>query len=435
MTLTNNPKTDRAAIGNASIAGFPEDIGLVDNQFGIAVSIFYVTYIVFEPFAAVLMKIVSPKIMMTGSTFIWASVTIGMAFVRNYSQLIALRLLLGVAEAAVLPCIGMYTTMVYNRNEYAVRKSYLQVSGAASGAFGGLLAFGLTQINHHSLRGWQWLFLIEGILSMCLVPFAWFWLPNQMTGAIWLKPEEKEFMERRRLRNTGVYDEKEKFRWSEVIRCLKDWKLWVSSVIHFGSNTTLFAVTTFMPRIIAGLNITTGTNSQLLTVPVYFLAGATTFVVARIADRKRQTSRVINFGQICIAIGYILLLSISHPGGRFFGLFVLGMGMYTSGSMNIVWCQTMHAPYYKRAVATSMMQVIGNVSGAIIGFIFTTQSGPRYMMGMGTALGLITLSFCLSVFLSFMLMRENKRREKLVAEGAEDQPHLGDRNPHFRYFT
>lgn len=381
------------------------------------------------------MKILTPKYIMTASTLMWSTVTIGMAFIRNYSQLIALRLLLGMAEAAILPCITMYITMVYNRDEYAVRKSYTQISSAASGAFGGLMAYGLTQIKHPALHGWQWMFLVEGLASFCLVPITFIWLPSKMSDATWLNSDEKAFLARRHLKNRGVYDEAEKFRWSEIGRCAKDWKIYVQSIIHFGANTTLFALTTFMPRIVAGLGFTSKVDSQLLTVPVYFVAGLFFFILARFADRTKKSSMIMRIGQALLMLGYILLLAISHPGGRFFGLFVLSLGLYTSPATNVVWCSTMHAGYFKRAVATAMIQFIGNISGAVIGFMFPTESGPRYIMGMGIALALTTVSMFLTFFLSFMLKRENKRREGLIAQGAQDQPELGDMNPYFKYFT
>jgi MFS family permease len=55
----------------------------------------------------------------------------------------------------------MYITMTYNRNEYAVRNTYVFSASAISGAFGGLLAYGLTQINAAGMHGWQWMYLVE----------------------------------------------------------------------------------------------------------------------------------------------------------------------------------------------------------------------------------------------------------------------------------
>jgi hypothetical protein len=123
-----------------------------------------------------------------------------------------------------------------------------------------------------------------------------------------------------------VYDESEKFRWSEITRALKDWKIYVQAVTHFCIDVTLYSVTTFMPKVIAGLGFTSRINSQLLTVPVYFVAGLSYYILARMADRQKKTSAFLFIALGFSTLGYTLLLAVTHPGGRFFGLFVLAMG-------------------------------------------------------------------------------------------------------------
>lgn len=66
---------------------------------------------VFEPCWNILLKILTPKLLMTASCFAWSALTIGTAFVKDFSQLVGLRVLLGAAEAAIIPCILMYITM------------------------------------------------------------------------------------------------------------------------------------------------------------------------------------------------------------------------------------------------------------------------------------------------------------------------------------
>jgi len=152
---------DRANIGNANLTTFSEDLGLTGNLYGAAVSVFYPTYVVFEPIWTCLLRRITPRYMFTASTLGWAALTIGTGFVNNFGQLVAVRVLLGMVEAVVIPCILVYITMTFNRDEYAVRTTYIFVCAAFSGAFGGLFAYGLTQIDAAGIRGWQWLFLVE----------------------------------------------------------------------------------------------------------------------------------------------------------------------------------------------------------------------------------------------------------------------------------
>ncbi|KAF1990633.1 MFS general substrate transporter [Aulographum hederae CBS 113979] len=424
---------DRSNIGNANLTGFSTDLHLVNNQYGAVVSLVYSTYVLFEPIWTVLLKILTPKYLLTASTLSWGALTIGTAFVTNFSQLAALRVLLGIAEAAILPCILMYITMTYQRAEYAVRHTYIFTASAISGAFGGLLAYGLTQLSAAGLHGWQWMYLVEGLLSLILAPLTFFWLPNSVPQARWLSSDEKELMRIRLERNKGVYDASETFSWSEIVRCLKDWKLYVQAISHFGIDTTLYAITTFMPRIVAGMGFTSTVNAQLLTVPVYFVAAVTYLVIGRLSDKTSLRSPFLLLSLGFCLVGYIILIAAPAVGARYFGVFCVAMGLYATTSLNLVWTSANHAGYYKRAFTTGTVQLVGNSAGAAIGFIFKAQDAPRYIMGMWFALGMICLSIICTLVLAFFLRRGNAVKRRLIAEGAPDQPELGDRNPHFLY--
>ncbi|KAF8857021.1 MFS general substrate transporter [Acephala macrosclerotiorum] len=426
---------NRSNIGNANLTGFSKDLHLINNQYGAAVSIVYSTYVVFEPFWTVMLKILKPKRLLTASTISWAALTIGTAFTKNFSQLAAVRVLLVAIEAAIIPCIFMYITMTYNRDEYALRTTYVFSASAISGAFGGLLAYGLTQINSGSLHGWQWMYIVEGIISFCLAPITWLWLPNSVSEAVWLNKEEKALVAVRLERNKGVYDEKEKFSWSEIVRCFKDWKCYLQAISHFGIDTTLYAVTTFMPKIIAGLGFTTTVNAQLLTVPVYFVAAVSYIILGYLSDKYKNRSTFLLIALSSCLVGYIILLAAPQTGVRYFGVFMVAIGLYATTSLNIVWAASNHAGYFKRAFATGSMQLVGNSAGAAIGFIFKAQDAPRYFEGCWFALGMTIMSITCTAITTIGVRRENKVKLKLIEEGAPDQPELGDRNPHFLYYV
>lgn len=109
---------DRSNIGNASVAGLNRELGLSDAQFSTAVSVFYATYVAFEiPAVLAIVRWIGPKVGIAAMSLGWSLVTIGTAFVTEYRQLVALRLLMGFFEAGFFPCLSLYITMVYKREE------------------------------------------------------------------------------------------------------------------------------------------------------------------------------------------------------------------------------------------------------------------------------------------------------------------------------
>jgi MFS family permease len=142
--------------GNVKVASMPQDINASDNQFSIAVSIFYATYVTFETPFTVIMKKVQPQNLLSLLCLIWSLTTIFSSFIFNVGGLYATRLILGTCEAGLFPCLNLYLTMVYRREEQARRVSYLMSCAAISGAVGGLLAYGILQMDGvGGLPGWR----------------------------------------------------------------------------------------------------------------------------------------------------------------------------------------------------------------------------------------------------------------------------------------
>ena len=142
--------------GNVKVAGILTDIHATNSQFSTAVSIFYATYVVFESPAAILMKKITPRIILTTLCAVWSLTTIFTGFITNVGGLYTTRLILGACEAGLFPCLNLYLTMVYRREEQAKRVAYLFSCAALSGAFGGLLAYALLQMNGVSGKaGWR----------------------------------------------------------------------------------------------------------------------------------------------------------------------------------------------------------------------------------------------------------------------------------------
>lgn len=77
----------------------------------------------------------------------WSAVTIGTGFIKNYHQAIAVRLLLGLFEAGLVPSLTFLISTIYSRNQQAKRVAVIYGASALSGAFGGLIAYGI-QVPH-----------------------------------------------------------------------------------------------------------------------------------------------------------------------------------------------------------------------------------------------------------------------------------------------
>lgn len=160
--------------GNARLAGFEKDLKLKGYDYNTVLSIFYVGYILFEIPATMCCKIMgmtfqanrSAKIANFGcvgpgwflplATVGFGACSIATAFVKTRAQVCAVRFLLGIFEAGLMPGCAYYLSRWYRRAEYSFRLGIFFSTVPLSGAFGGLIASGILKLPHlGSLKGWQ----------------------------------------------------------------------------------------------------------------------------------------------------------------------------------------------------------------------------------------------------------------------------------------
>lgn len=110
---------------------------------------------------------------------------------KNFHAAVAVRFLLGVFEAGVLPGIAYYLSRWYRKAELVFRLALYFSMSPLAGGFGGLLASGLITLKIGSLKGWPSLFLVEGIITMGLAIIAFFTMTDHPSTARWLSAEEK----------------------------------------------------------------------------------------------------------------------------------------------------------------------------------------------------------------------------------------------------
>jgi MFS family permease len=143
-------------------------------------------------------------------------------------------------------------------------------AATAAGAFGGLLARAIMLMHGLAGRpGWAWIFIIEGILTLVVAVSAFFVMQDYPETATFLtEPERKEVKRRLEQDRDFLADEYNvKFVW----QALKDWKIYVFSLIGAGLALPVYSVSLFMPTIVKSLGYK-NTTAQLMTTPPYIVA-------------------------------------------------------------------------------------------------------------------------------------------------------------------
>lgn len=154
-SFTNN----RANIGNAAVVGLEEDLKLESTEFNIVLAVFYVPYICVDVPSNLVLKYFKAGYYLPSLLIGWGLCCTFTGLVKSYGGLIAVRFFLGLCEGGLLGGMILYLSMFYPRHAIMKRIGLFYCAAPLSGAFGGLLATGLSQIKTPGYNGWPFIFV------------------------------------------------------------------------------------------------------------------------------------------------------------------------------------------------------------------------------------------------------------------------------------
>jgi MFS family permease len=158
---------DRNNAGNARIFGFPADASMTSTQFNLGLMTFFFSYGLMEPVSNTILRRIGAKVWFPIIIIAWGTVTTLTCMVRSFDGFIAIRLALGFCEAGLYPGSYFILSMWYTPRELATRMAIFYGANTAAGAFSGVIAYGIGRLDgHHGYTAWQWLFLIEGVITV-----------------------------------------------------------------------------------------------------------------------------------------------------------------------------------------------------------------------------------------------------------------------------
>lgn len=187
---------DRTNISLAVI-NMSGDIGISKAEYGIAASVFFVTYVLFQiPSNMVLKRVGGP--LWLGVILIGWGITASLtSLVQNTPQLYCMRMLLGVFEAGTFPGAYYYLSQFYPCQRMAFPSSIVYAGALVGLCISAPLAGGLLSMHGIlGVAGWQWLLFIEGIPAVVLGVFMMLYLPKLPTSGRFLTDDERQALER-----------------------------------------------------------------------------------------------------------------------------------------------------------------------------------------------------------------------------------------------
>jgi MFS transporter, ACS family, tartrate transporter len=241
---------DRNNLATAALQ-MPHDLGFNDGVIGFGAGIFALGYVILEIPGTLIIERWSARRWIARIMFSWGLVTMGMAFVRTPHQFYTVRFLLGLAEAGFFPGIIVYLTHWFVYEDRAKALAGFMAAIPFAYAIGSPISGLLLGVHWGSLRGWQWLFILEGLPALFFGVMTWFYLTDWPHQAKWLPPDEREWViqqlehEKQAKKSVRAYTVWQAIRHRDVL---------ILTALHFVQNGSAYALAFWLPTMLKRLS-------------------------------------------------------------------------------------------------------------------------------------------------------------------------------------
>ncbi|CAK9785980.1 MFS general substrate transporter [Cutaneotrichosporon oleaginosum] len=411
---------DKSVLGLGNVWGLSADTNLKGQDYSTIASINAIAQLAWQPFSSYLLVRVPARPLMTGMVFGWGVAATCMAAAHNFGGLLATRFLLGLFEAGCLPLFGMLTAQWYRRAEQPSRVAAWYSTNGLATVFGSFLSWALGHVKSESIRAWQLIFIIVGVITVFSAPLVWYVLDSDIESARFLDEHEKaQAIERLRANNTGTGSRE--YKWNQVWEMAYDPKSWLWLFMSLLLNIGASVANAFGPTLIKGFGFDKGTTS-LLNIPFGVLQFVAIIVASYAAQVWRQKGTVLAIFVVPVIIGLALLYTQSTPEGFKQGPALVGYyllsPLYGGNPLIVTWMAANTGGQTKKSTIMSLYNA-GSAAGNIIGpFLFASKDAPQYKPGVKIVMGMfcaLLVIIGMQVVVLFFLNKQRQRQR--VANG------------------
>jgi MFS family permease len=391
---------DRTSVGFAGLT-MNRDIGLTATEFGWGAGILFLGYCVFEIPSNLALHRYGPRRWLARIMISWGLAAAATAFVVGPNSFYGARLLLGITEAGFFPgaayMLAAWFPAQYRTRALAILAAAVPLSSVIGGPFSVLL---LEMNGIWGLKGWQWMFLIQG-LPACLLGVAMLiLLRDTPKDAHWLTEAERGAL------ISMLHDERRDRSPVSLAAALKDTRVLVLAAVQFGFVVCSYGVGIWLPIILKGLGMADLSIGFVSAVP-YICATAAMLLWARHVDRGG--SKTTNLAATCFlaAIGLVGSVLSGSLLPSLAGLTLALIG--ATAARALFW--TIPAQFLTGVAAAGGLAFINSV-GAIGGFVGPFAMGwlkdftGSFSVGLLALAGLGVLSGLLTLMLRFLVREE-----------------------------
>ncbi|EKD01752.1 hypothetical protein A1Q2_03989 [Trichosporon asahii var. asahii CBS 8904] len=397
------------------------------NYYSVATMIFFIPYIILEIPSQLGLRKYGVRWWLATAVILWGIVMMCMGFVKTPQQLIATRALLGIFEASLFPGAAFLIACWYPRKSMALRNTAFYFTSTAIGGMSSILAWGISQMNGTAnMAGWRWIFIIEGLLTICIGVVAYFFLQDFPDKATFLNEHERNVIITRIQRDRGDATP-DPLTLRKALKYTIDPKIWLFSIMFAGTTLASYSMAFFLPTILQGMGFS-NMLSQILYAPPKIWGIVPGLLIAWWGDRTHQRAAGVVLNAILVIVGTCMFSQLQNDQkvARYAAVF-LSFGSCTANvPLIIAWAQTSIREQSKRGFNSAILIAFGGVGGILSGVLFIeSEAKIGYPTGIWSTIGFNAFTAVMAVVFKIWMTIQNRRADRgdVVLEG----------HPEFRY--
>ncbi|KAI9306299.1 major facilitator superfamily domain-containing protein [Cunninghamella echinulata] len=392
---------DRNNMPMAEANGLSDDLGLVNDQYNWAVTMFFIGYVIFQvPMNGIITK-VRPSIMLPAIMFLWGAIVCFMALVSDYRGLYGLRILLGVFESGFYPGIVYLLGSWYTKEELGARTAVFVAGSQVSGAFSGIISGAIAQTLHNvnGMGGWKWLFIIEGLIAVFVSLFGFFILPDLPTNTKFITGDMRDIAIKR-LERQGKQTRASGLNWVTFRNLITSPYLIVYIIVFSIMQIGMGALQQF-PIILKRMGYSS-VDASYYQISVWILAGFVIIGQGYLSDWKGARVWHIVGGALWSLIWYVVMVAV-NGGNLPIPLLFVAVHMTTPilgiSPIMMTWVNEFYScDVETRALAIALVNAIGNLAPNFANVkVWAIMEAPEFHTGKVVTMSLLAVLIVLVI--------------------------------------
>lgn len=419
-------QVDRGNINQAVSDNMLDDLNMTTNDYNLGNTLFLVAFLVAEIPMSLASKRIGPDRFVPFQILAFSIVAAFQFFLKDKTGFLICRVLLGWIEGSLIADMVVWLSYFYKAKELPIRLSWFWTTLSLVKIFTSLLAFGLLRMRGVEGRaGWRWLFLIEGLFTLCIGIASFFLMApsavqtkNRFRPKGWFTDHEVKVVVNRVLRDDpskGDMNNRQAVDWDGFKRSILDYDLWPVYIIGLMAYTTTCTVGPYLTLTLKNVGFTTF-NVNLLTIPAEVIHIIVLIFITWLSERLEERSLF----SLIVPLWDLPVLGVmawwSGTNTSVWGTWIVYtvlMGQPYIHAICVSWCSRNSNSIRSRSISAAVYNMAVQLGNVYANNIYREDDAPLYRRG-NRNLFILTLALIpIFILTKVYYIWRNKSRDKI----------------------